>query len=365
MSLFSEGAGTYPDTLLIATLVTFTILSTALNPLVFIYNYRKPNSLPKFLFEILSVLDFMTCLFYSAHHIKLLAEPGPPKCSSHEKYGAICTSMLTRAPITTYQRLTTMTLTILFKSPSCITALLTVCRFRQLKFPFRPVKIRFCVIFFVLYLGYSVCIQYYSVSDPTAFYYPPLGAVVTMTLFTGTKFQINNYTHIFFLQSWPLIICQISSILASLGTIFHLLNENKIAPEPHLYIQHNDSKRRTIKILITNVGSLILTSALVKILSMLLHTNKSAKLSMYLFYVSFTVYVLLPTFLSCLNPVVFLSLTPHARVPRLYCPSVPRGRLGSSANNWLNSASRDLIKLQWIVGNKDNYSHRGQETGEV
>ena len=354
MSLFSEGAGSYPDTILIAALVTFTVLSTTFNPLVFLYNFRKPNSIPKFLFEILTVLDFLTCLFFSAHHVPILAVKGAPKCYPDERYGALCEGWGSLQVVpSTAQRVTTLLGSILYMSPSCVTAVLTVCRFRQLKFPFRPIKVRFCVIFMVVYLGYSGFIQYWSVSDSTAFYYHPIGGVMTKALFTGTDAEVRNVVQVFCLQNWPLIICQISSILASLGTIVVILNEHKIAPEPDLYRQQNNSRRRTAKILITNVGSLIMTAALVKILTMLLTTTKSQKLSMYVFYVTFAVCVLLPTFLSCLNPIVFLLLTPKARRQTSYCSNfAPRFRYRGSRTNRLNSNSdprTERIQLNLIT----------------
>lgn len=348
MSLFSEGLGTYPDTFFIISLLTFTIISTILNPLVFVYNYHKSNSLPKFLFQILSVLDFTTCLFYSGHHIRGLAERSPPRCHPHDAYGALCAGFINKG-ITTEQRVLTVVGTILFKSPSCVTALLTVCRFRQLKFPFRKLQVKFCGMFAVVYLSYSIFIQYYSVSDTTAFFFDPLGAVVTVNLFTGSKFYVTSPIKVFFIQHWPLLTCQFSSIIASLGTICHLWNNNhKVEPTPRISRQQSqDGKRRTTKILVTNIGSLILTIALAKILAMLLYSANSTKLSMTQFYVSFVVYVLLPTFLSCMNPVIFLLLTPQARAPAVYCPKVPWGRFGSSGAHLLNSNSfpRDVIKL--------------------
>ena len=368
MSLFGEGLGTYPDTLFIVSLITFTLLSTILNPLVFIYNHHKSNSLPKFLFQILSVLDFTTCLYFSAHHVKSIAERAPPKCYPHDKYGALCAGFINRS-LTTQQKVVTVVGSILFKSPSCVTALLTVCRFRQLKFPFRRLKVKFCVVFAVLYLSYSVLIQYYSVSDKTAFYFDPLGAVITVNLFTGSKFNITSPIKVFFIQHWPLLTCQLASIIASLGTISHLWSKTyKVEPTPRLSRQQSqDGKRRTTKILITNIGSLILTIALTKILAMLVCSADSKKLNMAQFYVSFIVYVLLPTFLSCLNPVIFLLLTPQARVPAVYCPKFPWGRYGSSGAHLVNSNSfpRDVIKLHGALTPKIQVQSETHDEGMI
>ena len=62
MALFSEGGGSFPDVTIIVCLLVFCLISTVVNPVVFIYNSRQLKSVPQFLFRMLAAVDFLTCL---------------------------------------------------------------------------------------------------------------------------------------------------------------------------------------------------------------------------------------------------------------------------------------------------------------
>lgn len=137
MSLFSTGGASFPDLLIVLILAILASFSLFISPIVFFHNYRKPMSIPKVLFLMLNVLDFMTCMVFPAMAIYSVTKVEPhPKCARHAEYGVLCEGWLGGSPsiITRFGSLVTG---ILYQSPSCVTALLTICRLRQLQHPFR------------------------------------------------------------------------------------------------------------------------------------------------------------------------------------------------------------------------------------
>ena len=137
MSLFSTGGTSFPDSLIVAFLVILAVISLIFNPIVFLYNFKKPKSIPKVLFLMLAVLDFTTCIFYPLCSIYLISKlETHPKCHLHPTYGPLCHGWFAGSPHF-LQRIRTLIGSILYQSPSCVTALLTVCRLKQLQYPFR------------------------------------------------------------------------------------------------------------------------------------------------------------------------------------------------------------------------------------
>ena len=140
MSLFSKGGTTSPDVFYIIILVIFCFISSLLNPLVFLYNFRKPKSLPKIMFEVLSVLDFLTCLVLPINSIHAISKIEEPQCGTYTYDNATFYAYCHPDWFPTIgQKLLSIIIWMLSSTPSCVTAILTVCRFVQIKFPFRPI----------------------------------------------------------------------------------------------------------------------------------------------------------------------------------------------------------------------------------
>ena len=121
---------------------------------------------------------------------------------------------------------------------------------------------------------------------------------------------------IFFLQCWPLMICQILSVGASIGTVIRLYKDSLVHPltdQPDLLNMDRENRKRTFKILVTNIGSLLQTAAILKMLSVTLQISNRKPLTMTTLYFSYAIFVVLPVFLSCYNPLIFFILTPRSR----------------------------------------------------
>ena len=173
-----------------------------------------------------------------------------------------------------------------------------------------------CVIFFAIYFLYAVCLQYFAVFDESAIYSDVMGAVVALSVFSGTQYQVDSMLAIFFLQCWPMMVCQILSICASIGTVYRLFNETIVHPVVELRNGGNpeqESRQRSFKILVTNVGSLIQTGAMLLVITMTVKISTTLTLPMSYLYVYFGIFVMLPTLLSCYNPLIYMVLTPRMR----------------------------------------------------
>ena len=62
MAVFSEGGTSSPDLYISLGLLLLTLISTPLNSLVLLHNYKKPNSVARILYMGLATADLLACL---------------------------------------------------------------------------------------------------------------------------------------------------------------------------------------------------------------------------------------------------------------------------------------------------------------
>ena len=63
MAIFiAESGHSTPDIVISVYLIVCCLISTSLNPVVFLYNYRRPNTTQRVVYRTLSLLDFTLCL---------------------------------------------------------------------------------------------------------------------------------------------------------------------------------------------------------------------------------------------------------------------------------------------------------------
>ena len=305
MAIFSKGGTSYPDILVVCYLSTCCLISTILNPAVFLYNYRKKkNSVPVFLFKCLSVFDFFTCVVIP---IKVINEAVKRECViKQEDLMKRNNSCIWRIPSSRfndeyhiYLRVYSLVHWAVFLTPNFIAAVMAICRFIQIKFPFFPLKIRHIFSFALMFGLYTSGLSSYVAFDRNSTY--------------GIEVQV--YKHHFgiteglylviLVYTWPSLISQVVSVFTSLLTIRHLCNIRKNPVSA--VARRTVSFRSSVKILITNFGSVlnnILMIACMISTPRIFSDTESGLVSLFL------TTVLAPVLMSCFNPVVFILFTP-------------------------------------------------------
>lgn len=76
MSLFSEGGFSSPDFPFSLTLILLFIVSSTLNPLIYLYNHRHPITIPRFLFCLLAVFDGLSGVLIPVISVPSIARIG-------------------------------------------------------------------------------------------------------------------------------------------------------------------------------------------------------------------------------------------------------------------------------------------------
>ena len=300
MAIFSKGGTSYPDILVVCYLSTCFLISTILNPAVFLYNYRKKkNSVPVFLFKRLAALDFLICVIIP---VKVIQETLRSDCFIPElpmnKNKTCITRVWPNCPNIAL-RLYTLASWVLTLTPNFLAALMAICRYIQIRFPFFPLKVKKLTIFALMFGTYILSLSgYVAFNDESAY-------SVDLQVFKH-GFGLYRLDLIILIYTWPCILCQICSVVTSLLTIQHLASLRK-TPTSLVARTAAISTRSSMKILITNFGSVVnnaLTMVCVTIAPTSYEGNEDAATMM------FITTVLAPVLLSCFNPVVFIMFTP-------------------------------------------------------
>ena len=288
MSIFSRGGTSYPDVLIVCYMIICSVISTILNPAVFIYNYwRKQNSVPVFLFRCLAVLDFLTCIFIP---VKVVLEALPAECSiSQYDRDADCSKRSNSAvnadiPVKFYS----LVAWVLVLTPNFVAAVMAICRYIQIRFPFFPLELKHLTISVLVYGSYTISLSGYVAFSNNS-YYRADNQILTNTL------GIRERRNVTLIYTWPSMVCQILSVGTSIMTIVHLSRTGRQQiTEQSAAI----SRRSSLKILLLNFGSILNYSAMICSMT-------SGVLGQF-----FTI-VLAPVFMSCFNPIVFIIFTPN------------------------------------------------------
>ena len=300
MAIFSEGGKSFPDILLIIFLITTVITSSFLNPLVFLHNLRKPTSVAVFLFRCLAVFDFATCIFVP---LKVIPEAVGEECSvenlvlgqvdnrnrscvARRKPGADVHVMVKIYSLLGW----TFVLTSNF-----IAAMMAICRYIQIRHPFFPLKLKPVVICAGVFVSYTLAVGGYGAFDERSYY------AVDKQL-VGSRFGIKKGVFLVILiYVWPSIVCQFASVITSTLTVQHLC---KIRKGPLSQQSSTSSRKYSIKILITNFGSITM-NCMMMVAIMTAHNQTVTST------VQFIGSNIATVLLSCFNPIIFICFTPN------------------------------------------------------
>jgi hypothetical protein len=313
-------------------LLILTIASILLNALVFTYNYKKmQRSVPRFLFVVLSSIDFTTGLIVGTFITVQVLKKGDPLCemvlvekSCREAH---------KMPIKLYGCVDFL----LSQTPGFVAATMSICRYRQLRRPFRTISLKlvgwcivlYCfVVFIVLVCSMTIEPDYFYFSYHT---FTPWFNEEAFGLGDEGQSDARKRLIIFsyLLVTWPTFPGQLVSIVASALTVKHLLSNHqhesyKRGSNPKITAHVQADKRSSTKIILTNSGGIIQTVYLFALCEVILELENLSTASM----ISGFVMGVLPVFLSVLNPVIFIIFTPKLREScnRRFKDSLNRGQ---------------------------------------
>jgi len=145
MAIFSEGGTSSPDIYIGLLLITCSLTAMVLNVMVFIFNSRKSRSVPKFLFQVLSVAGFLTGAVIGPFMVQSTLKSGEPVSRENINKGGDVPGALKAYGVTSW---------FLNQSPGFVASVMAVCRYVQIKRPFQKISFRFVVCFVI---GVSVC----------------------------------------------------------------------------------------------------------------------------------------------------------------------------------------------------------------
>ena len=333
MALYSQGGFTSPDIYIGLFSLALTIASILLNTLVFIYNYKKHRSVPRFLFMVLSSIDFATGLIVGTFITGQVLKGGDPLCEMDQNVEERSCAESREMPIKLYGCVDFL----LSQTPGFVAATMSICRYRQLRRPFRTISqslvgwaiVGYCfVVFIVLVCSMTIKPDYFYFSyhtftpwfDEEAFGLGDEGQ-------SDTRKRLIIFSYL--LVTWPTFPGQLVSIVASAFTVKHLQSTRqhksyKRGSNPKISAHVQADKRSSIKIILTNSGGIIQTVYLFALCEVILELENLSTASM----ISGFVMGVLPVFLSVLNPVIFIVFTPKLResCSRRFQDSLNRGQ---------------------------------------
>ena len=305
MAIFSEGGTSYPDILIVCYMIICTVISSLLNPAVFIYNYwRKKNSVPVFLFRCLAVFDFLTCIFIP---VKVVSEAVKQECfisiddDRNKSLNCVNRIAVVKKNANIQLKLYSLVAWVLILAPNFIAAVMAICRFIQIRFPFYPLELKHLTVPALVYGAYTLSLSSYVAFCTYVDY------SVDMQILThrfGIESQMLHLVILIYV--WPSIVCQILSVVTSMLTILQLY---KTGRQPISEQSAAISRKSSLKILVLNFGSILNNIAMILCMTIVSQNNEDASS-----VAKFVSSVLTPTLMSCFNPVVFIMFNPEFRL---------------------------------------------------
>ena len=299
MALFSNGGFTSPDLPIFLLLLLFLLLSSLLNPLVFLHNLRKRPSLPRALFITLTVADFAACLIIPiSFSVYLLA----PKDTSYwdttadvncaEEYFACFRNA------TTVEKVVAVPLWTVTYAPSHITGFLAISRFYQIRFPLRPTSTKRVLLLLALTIIFTCGTMLTTLIGPGANIKPYSNKAWNNEpiLYPSTLFS-------FLLTCSVTFIIQLLSCITSLFTIWDLY---KIARTPVRSNTQSNSWKSSLKIILTNAGSVVVMIAFVV---ETINADTKTKLTLGSAIKMLLISTFIPIVLSAVNPIIYIVFT--------------------------------------------------------
>ena len=301
MAIFSEGGWTTPDCPIGIFCICLAVLCTVLNSLVFLHNYHKNKSVARSLYLCLSATDLMTAwVLLVPYSVMVLKTKG----NENEAEEIISGTVLRAKNVSIYEKVLSAISQFIILAPSHLTAFLAITRYIQIRYPFRLLKIKMVLMALILSLLWAPSVVTCYFFSPNNFskllkQYAIIGSVEKPHLFNLEISWRTLPTIIFF----PTLILQFLAIGSSLLTILELV---KSYSTPIGEAPRGRNTKSTVRILVTNVGSVISLLCYTTILAgnFVDRTDETNSLAV---EIRLLVGVqLMPAIVSALNPVTYI-----------------------------------------------------------
>ena len=291
------------------------IVSTFLNPTVFLYN-KKKTSIAGLLFCIISATDFTICLYWPAFILYYAStidlDRDEPTCYPEASGPKKPQNCIFPAPSPT--NLVTGIVSIFLNSVILMTTpILTIVRFIQIRFPFYDLR-RSRVLFVLVFLGVAqFSLWSFAVLSPNKgnFFLVSSFVVVPPDPYGAGYERLKRI--LMYVNSVPILTAQALSVMASAFTALTLIKRRQQLHQAH----SNRTKVRALgalKVMFTNISSLIYAiifcSPLVLTFAKAYDYGSASENDA---WTTFWAVNMLPMLSSVWNPVVFLCFTPKSR----------------------------------------------------
>ena len=294
MAVFSEGGVTHPDVTVGVSCSLLLLTCTILNILVLLHNYHKKSSVPRNLFLCLSVTDLITPWILLAPFIVQVFKKTEAECeesgdTSYDYFGTIDVATL-------YNKLHSILVGNAIAVPYHFTSALALARYFQMKYPFRHLeskKILLGVFLTLLYFPIATSCFYFHPDNRDSLYFVKFQSAIVSGQFSLFGLMISQVEFLVAVNAIALTL-EFSAILASFLTIYELVKSRLVAGGPP-----NRKTRSTLRILITNFGSLI---AIVSVAIVSTSNEEAHQKGVRILVVG----LILPCFMSTFNPIVYI-----------------------------------------------------------
>ena len=301
MAVFSEGGLTHPDVTVGVSCSLLLLTCTILNFLVLLHNYLKKSSVPRNLFICLSVTDLLTPWILLVPFIVQVFKKSEVECEESREISCKENFFETRDLATWYNKLHSILVGHTILAPYHFTSALALARYFQMKFPFRQLRSRnvlFGVFLSLLYFPIAMGCFYFNPDNANSLYFAKFQSAIVADQFSLLGLKISQKQFLLAVNALTLTL-GLSALLASFLTIYGLV-KSQLTPEAGG--PPNRKTRSTLRILITNFGSLIAIASVA-----LMGTGDGSVHHKGVRILVTT--LILPCFMSTFNPVVYILFT--------------------------------------------------------
>ena len=323
MAIFSEGEEKGVGDILISVwLLVCCLISTSLNPLVFLYNYRRPNTVQRVVYRTLSILDFITCLVLPV----VVVNNALKATDCQDRFPAERTRSIlycSREATTPDKLLSAITWTCVYLPP-ILTAVLTSARLYHIKFPLKDPLHKNVLFLLFLVASIQICFITGTIVDPSSYQHEGSNLTTSRIIWWGPQQAAMNYD-IFraggprpqVLSSFSLFLlpflAQLVGLVATLLTVSQVLTTSRDEAAQQAL---RNSARITKKILMTNMGSMVTNMVYQVYLGMIIQVSigngrPDQGPFRFIAWTIITSSSLSPCLISAVNPLIFIIMTPN------------------------------------------------------
>ena len=189
----------------------------------------------------------------------------------------------------------------LIVSPNIVAALMAICRYIQIRFPFHCLNKRYLVFFFCSCALYSSTLAGLMCFHSDSQYHKNF-------MFMYLRFGMKDGMIPIVIFLLPSLICQFVSIVTSIFTVGHLYRTSENAMTERSQV---NGRKSSIKILVMNMGNVMSQCIVFAVLITTVRDTDGPGRKIARFMTT----VLMPPVVSSINPIIFIIFTPQVFSP--------------------------------------------------